>query len=248
MGLFQNIFGKGKNADPANLATLITDLHSHLIPGVDDGVKNVEQSLELITAIHSLGFSKIITTPHVMSDTFRNTPEIILAGLADVKKAVKEAALPVTIEAAAEYYIDDHFAEKLKNKEVLTFAGNKILIELPFFNEPQNFLSVIFELTVAGYKPVLAHVERYTYWYHDFENYIKLKDRDVLFQMNIVSLCDEGSGHLKKMTEKLIDADMIDFIGSDAHSMQYIEKIKSVLTNRHLKKLVDSGRLLNHTL
>ena len=248
MSFLQNIFGKGKITDPVDLSVLVTDLHSHLIPGIDDGVKNYDEAIQVIRSLCELGYKKIITTPHIMSDYYKNTPEIIKNGLYMLREEISKQGISVEIDAAAEYYIDDLFIEKLKRKELLTFSGNHILVELPFFNEPQNFHSVIFELIVEGYKPILAHVERYTYWYNDFENYVKLKDREVLLQMNLTSLYEDDNSHLRKMTEKLIEKEMIDFVGGDVHNMQHIENIKKVLHNNSLKKLIDSGKLLNNKL
>jgi tyrosine-protein phosphatase YwqE len=248
LSFFQNIFSKGKSAEPVDLSALVTDLHSHLIPGIDDGVKSYEESIQVIKALCAFGYKKIITTPHIMSDYYKNTPEIIKNGLYMLREEISKQGIDVEIDAAAEYYIDDLFIEKLKRKELLTFSGNHILVELPFFSEPKNFFSVIFELVVEGYKPVLAHVERYTYWYHDFENYEKLKDREILLQMNLTSLYEDDNSHLKKMAEKLIEKNMIDIVGGDVHNMHHIEKIKKVLHNSALKKLVESDRLLNNKL
>lgn len=248
MSFFNNIFGKGKLLEPVDLSALVTDVHSHLIPAIDDGVKTYEESLQVIKALSDLGYKKIITTPHIMSDYYKNTPEVIKNGLYMLREEIAKKSIPVEIDAAAEYYIDELFIEKLKRNELLTFSGNHILVELPFFNEPQNFLSVIFELVVAGYRPVLAHVERYTYWHHDFENYEKLKDRDVLFQMNITSLYESDGMQVKRMAEKLIEKGMVDILGSDAHNMQHIEKIRTVLFSNPLKKLMDSEKLLNNKL
>jgi tyrosine-protein phosphatase YwqE len=248
MGIFGSIFGSENKKSPVDLSLLGTDLHSHFIPGIDDGAQDMESALHLVRAMHELGYKKLITTPHVMSDYYKNTPEIILSGLKKLQDTVSKAGIPITIEAAAEYYIDDYFTPRIDKKELLTFAGNHVLVELPFFNEPQQFLKAVFDLTVAGYKVVLAHVERYTYWYHDFENYEKLKDREVLFQMNITSLFNDSNSHLRKICEKLIDADMINVLGSDAHNMQHIDKIKNVLHNKHLHKLIESGKLINEKL
>ena len=248
MGFFSNIFREKQERFPADLTMLGTDLHSHLIPGIDDGAKTLEDALILVRALHELGYTKLITTPHVMSDYYQNTPETILSGLEKLRKAVETSNIPVTIEAAAEYYIDENFASKIDKKELLTFADNHVLIELPFFNEPKNLNTEIFNLTIAGYKVVLAHVERYTYWYHDFENYEKLKDREVLFQLNLTSFYEDGKSHLRKISEKLIDAGMINFLGSDAHNMEHIEKVRKIRNNKHLKKLIDSGNLLNKIL
>lgn len=248
MSLFGNIFGKKAILKDADLSVLEVDLHSHLIPGIDDGVKTIEESVTVIKALHQLGYKKLITTPHIMGDYYKNSGETILPGLEKVREALAKESVPVEIEAAAEYYVDDLFLDKLVRNELLTFSGNKVLIELPFFNEPTNFFKVVFELTVAGYKPVLAHVERYTFWHRDMESYEKLRDREVLLQMNITSLLEEDSTSIKRIAEKLISNNYIDILGSDVHNMKHIEKIHKALPNRSLEQLVSSGRLINKSL
>lgn len=142
--------------EPIDLSTLHADMHSHLIPGIDDGAKTIEDSIELIRFLHSKGYSKLITTPHVMSDYFRNTPEIILEGLQSVREAIKKEGIPVTIDAAAEYYIDDGFIRKLEEEKLLTFGDNFLLMEVSYINPPDSVTEVFFRSQVLGYRPVRA--------------------------------------------------------------------------------------------
>lgn len=225
-----------------------TDVHSHFIPGIDDGSQSVEESLAMLAAMHELGYNKFITTPHVMSDYYKNTPEIILGGLEVVRKEIKKANLPVTLDAAAEYYIDFELLELIKKKELLTFGKNYVLVEMSFMSEPQMLNEVIFELFTNGYQPVMAHVERYLFWHDDFEHYTKMKDRGVLLQLNFNSLTGYYSPGVKKMGEQLIDAGMIDLLGSDCHRLDHVHLMDTCRTEEYLHQLVNSGNLLNHTL
>ena len=177
MSLFSRIFKKEKVFPPADLSVLKTDVHSHLIPAIDDGSKSMDDSISMIRRFKEFGFTKVTTTPHVMSDFYKNTPEIILGGLEEVKKELTKNKINVSMSAAAEYYLDENLEEKIKNKELLTIGENYVLFELPFMSEPPNLASTIFDLQTNGYKPILAHPERYGFWYQDFEKYRELKDK-----------------------------------------------------------------------
>ena len=225
-------------------------MHSHFIPGIDDGAKTIEDSVNLITAMHDFGYTKIITTPHIMGDNYKNTPEIILGGLENVKKAIAEKGLNINIEleAASEYYIDYDFEKKIENEKLLTFGKNYVLVEVSYLNAPENLYNIIFQMQIKGYKVVLAHPERYNYWHDDFEMYESFIDRGVHLQVNINSLTGYYSAETKLIAEELIDKNMISFIGSDCHRMDHIEVIKKAVYEKHFEKLLGSGKLLNNTL
>jgi protein-tyrosine phosphatase len=249
MGLFSKFFGSSaKTSVPADLSVLRCDMHSHFIPAIDDGSKSIEDSLQLISAFAELGYKKVITTPHIMSDFYRNTPEIIQGGLAKVKEALKANNIPVEVEAAAEYYIDFDFEEKLNRKELLTFGKNYVLVEISFINPPENLNDILFKLQTNGYKPVLAHPERYNFWHRDFEKYESIAEKGVFLQMNINSLTGHYSPATKKIAERMVEANMISFLGSDCHHMGHTELMKQALYEPSLHKLLASGKLLNSTL
>jgi len=238
----------GKKLAPADLSILKTDMHSHFIPGIDDGAKTIHDSLELLRAMEDLGYQKVITTPHIMSDAYKNTPEIILGGLEKVREAAAKAGLKIKIDAAAEYYLDYDFERKLKEKNVLTFGDNYILFEMAFVNPPDNLYQFVFDMQTMGYKPILAHVERYGFWQHDYGKYEELASRGIILQMNINSVTGHYSAETKKAAQWLIDKDMISFVGSDCHHMGHIELIQKARTDKYLHKLLTSKRLLNATL
>lgn len=257
MGFFSNIFNSSRSKVPADLSVLKCDVHSHFIPGIDDGAQTMEDSVSLIREFYQLGYKKVITTPHILADGYPNTTEIILKGLENVRVALKHENIPVQIEAAAEYYIDFDFGRKIEQEKLLTFgksapnsiSGNYLLFEVSYVNPPDNLEQIIFQLQLKGYKPVLAHPERYLFWAGNFEKYEQLKEKGVLFQLNINSLTGYYSPAARKVAEQLIEKNMIDFLGSDCHHAGHVNLIKTkAVYHKALHRLIESGKLLNGTL
>lgn len=249
MSIFSKIFGGNKLlTTPVNLGVLKTDVHSHFIPGIDDGAQTIEDSLTLIKAMHNFGYKKVITTPHIMGDTYRNGKHNILPGLELVRNAVQTENISINVDVAAEYYIDADLEEKIKTKDILTFGDNCVLFEMPFVSEPSNLNNIIFELQLAGYKPVMAHVERYQFWHSSFNKIIDLKDKGVLIQMNISSLTGTYSPQVKKIAEKLIDEKMVDLLGSDCHHMGHIALLNQACSLPYLEKAINTCNLINPKL
>ena len=253
--LWQQLFG-GATATPAGLPTLAvlgTDMHSHLLPGLDDGAETVEHSLDLLRALRELGYRKLIMTPHIMGDFYKNTPEGIRAALQLLRKAAAEAGLgDVELDCAAEYYLDEFLGRKLADgTEMLTFGGDKryLLFETSYMNEPLNLFEIIFELKAQGYTPVLAHPERYTYFYGRLAEVEALRrDHGVLLQVNLNSLAGYYSPAAKKVAEQLVDGGLVDFVGTDTHHLRHTDTLlRRTLPLPHLKKLLQLP-LLNNTL
>lgn len=232
---------------PADLSVLGTDFHSHLIPGIDDGAETLEQSLDLIERIAGLGYKKIITTPHVMSDFYRNTPEIIREGLVKVKQGIEARGLDVEVEAAAEYYLDFEFEESIGQKEILTFGDKYVLFELPFVGEPQMFEGILFKLQSNGYKPILAHPERYGFWAGNWDKYQEIADKGAILQLNLTSLSGHYSQEVQQVAEKLIEMDLIGAVGTDCHNQGHLDRVEVARTNKYLHQLLEKD-LINKRL
>jgi len=234
------VFSSSKSSEePIDFNDLGADMHSHLIPGIDDGAKTIEDSIELITFLHSLGYTKLITTPHIMSDYFKNTPEIILRGLDEVRAALKEKNIPVTISAAAEYYIDDGFIRKLEEEKLMTFGDNYLLMEVSYINPPDNVREVFFRAQVLGYKPILAHPERYPFWYRNMDEYQRFYEMGVLLQLNLNSLSGYYGNDAKKVAEKLIDMQIVGALGTDMHHMKHAAAMNKTITEKYLHKALE---------
>ena len=237
---------KEQQCDPLNFSILKTDIHSHFIPGIDDGSHDMGTTIALIEKMQTLGFEKIITSPHVMSDFYQNSSETILKGLADVRRQLEVKNINMEIDAIAEYYIDYEFEQKIGKEKFLTFGDNYILVELSFMEEPRNLFDIIFKLQLEGYKVVLAHPERYNYYkLKDYEEFI---NRGVILQINLLSLIGYYSPQVKKKTESLINSGMVSLVGTDCHNMNHAELYEKCQTKKAWHDLVNSGQLLNATL
>ena len=241
-------FSKKKEEDyaPLNFSVLKTDIHSHFIPGIDDGAPDLEASISLIKKMQEVGYKKVITSPHVMSDFYKNTAEIILGGLADLRTELKRQNINMEIEAAAEYYIDFDFEQKIGKEKFLTFGNNYILVELSFMQAPNNLFDIIFKLQLEGYKVVLAHPERYEYY--ATKDYEELVARGVLFQINLLSLIGYYSPKIQQKTKGLIAKNQVSFVGTDCHNMNHATLYEKCQTQKDWHDLVNSGKLLNATL
>lgn len=245
MGLFSGLFRKPEKIEPIDLGLIGVDMHSHFIPGIDDGAKTMSESLEMLKGMKDAGYRKVITTPHIMSDFFRNTPEIIQTGLNKLREASVAAGINIEIEAAAEYYFDFELEQKLDQGKLLTFGSNYLLFEVSYMNAPDGLEGVVFKMQTQGYKPVLAHPERYPYWFRDLKNFEKLKDKGVLFQLNINSLTGYYSPATLKIAEQMIDKGWYEFAGSDCHHSGHLSLLQKARRSPYLKKLIESGHLLN---
>jgi len=245
--MFKSFFGKFKSRPAAvDFSSVVTDMHSHLIPGIDDGAKTIEDSVALIRSLQALGFKKLITTPHIMSDFYKNTPEIIMSGLAEVREALAKEKIEMPIDAAAEYYIDDGFIKKLENEKLLTMGDNHLLFEISYINCPENINDIIFRMQVLGYKPVMAHPERYPFWYSNFDQYKQFRDNGVLLQLNTNSLSGYYGHEAKKIAEKLIDNNMVDLIGTDTHHHKHISGLEKCTTEKYLHRVLEANLLNRH--
>jgi protein-tyrosine phosphatase len=236
MSFLTSIFGK-KQKEPLE-EFIFVDMHSHLIPNIDDGSKSLDESVELVQKLKTLGYKKLITSPHIIGDLYKNTPEIILSGLTELKKRLAADNINIEIEAAAEYYLDEWFIEKLNNGEkLMTFGNNYVLFETSFMNEPAHLHQAIFLMRTLGYTPVLAHPERYVYLYQNFSEFKKIYDMDVLFQMNLNSLAGYYSKAAKQFAEKLIDNNMVDFVGTDCHGVRHLNVLQETKSTAYYRKL-----------
>ncbi len=240
------LFSRKKSGQLADFSLLKTDMHSHLIPGVDDGARDMETSLELIRGMQELGYSKIITTPHILWDMYKNTSEIILEKLEQLRTAVKEAGIEVEINAAAEYFLDDHVEELLKEKKpLLTIHKNWVLSEFSLAYPSHSLKSILFEMQMQGYQPVIAHPERYIYLKDAKDFYDELKDIGCLFQLNLPSIGGYYGKSVQELAQYLIKKEYYDLIGTDLHNDRYLESLKNPALAVPLKKLCDSGKIRN---
>lgn len=229
------------------LAFLQTDMHSHLIPAIDDGSKSIEESRLLIDQLKYLGFKKLFTTPHIYSEYYPNTPEIILSGLENLKEKIN--LIDIDVDAAAEYYVDEQFIKAVESGDkLLTFSKNKILIEYSMLAELPHTFSIIFDLKTKGYHPIIAHPERYLYFGKQIEKFVKMKEMGAELQVNLLSLSGHYGPEQKKLGIELIKLGLVDYLGTDLHRISHIESIRKMLGERKMRKLIEKYEFKNHLL
>jgi len=241
-------FKKKKIIPEFNFSNIGTDMHSHIIPGIDDGAQTLSDSLLLAKKFKDLGYKKLIATPHIMADYFRNTPDTIHRGLDVLRKGLQEIHLDLEVDAAAEYYLDETFERKVKQKEILTFGDNCLLFELSYINAPQNLTDFIKLIQDAGYKPVLAHPERYPYYYASIENYFQIREAGCLLQLNSIALTGYYGKGATKVAEEMAENHLIDFIGSDMHHLKHAAALEDSLSTATMQTLLSVHQLNNKLL
>ena len=223
------------------------DIHSHLIPNIDDGAPDISTSISLIRQMRELGLKKIITTPHV-SELYPNTNDSVLDGLIQINQQIKLEGIDIELSVAAEYMVNDIFEQAiLDNETLLTLPQSHILIEMPQLSEPVNIYRVLALLNDKGYKPILAHPERYRFYNRDIIYYEKLKQSGCLFQMNALSILGYYGHSVSDCAWLLLNNKMIDFVGSDIHHFGHIKALKKSMTLES-QRLLDSYPFKNKTV
>lgn len=250
MSFWKRLFGSTAESpdDPAKtrpdaplLATLGADMHSHILPGLDDGADSVEAGVAIVRELAGLGYRHLIGTPHIMGDFYKNTPTGVRAALAALTEAVAAQNIAVTLDCAAEYYLDEWFLPRLTSAEgILSFGGEAryVLLETSYINESRVLNQAIFELRAAGYQPIIAHPERYKYLHGRLEEAAAWRDKGALLQLNLNSLLGYYGPAERVAAEKLVDGGLIDFAGTDAHGRKHTTVLADLFTTAYLDKLL----------
>lgn len=236
-------FKKRDSPTSVNYESIAVDMHSHVLPGIDDGAQDVNQSIDLIVRMMESGIKKIIATPHVMADYYRNTPETIGNALAILKAELKRQMIDIEIESAAEHYFDETFETRVNEHKLFTMGDNYALFELSFISLPLNVIGVIQRMKELGYKPILAHPERYSYL--DIEQLKNLRDWGCDLQINTISLTGYYGKEAKKMAEAMVDNEIVDFISSDMHHLRHANAFRKALDNTYVQRLLQDYPLKN---
>lgn len=225
-----------------------TDIHSHLLPGIDDGARTITETTKLVKALKEIGIYQFITTPHISHYIWNNSPQSIIANHSETKLLLDDHNVEVPLNAAAEYFMDDWFENHFKSEKLLTLKDNYVLVEMSYMNAPVQLYKILFDLQVAGYIPVLAHPERYLFYHKNFSEYEKLKKAGCLFQLNLLSLVGYYGERITKVADQLLKNGMYDFSGSDVHhnnhiaafsqklKIKNIDPLKEIIKNNHFFK------------
>lgn len=223
-----------------SITTLFTnefvDIHSHLLPGIDDGSKNMDETIALIKKMRGYGIQNFIITPHIMEGVWENSIDTILPKLTAVKRELESHNLTdISIRAAAEYMLDSNFNSLLEQQQLLPLKDTKILIEMSYINPPVNLYEILFNIQIAGYQPILAHPERYSFFHKKYNEYVKLKEAGCLFQLNLLSLSNYYGKDTQKIALRLLEDNLIDFVGTDTHANRHLSYLESINNPKILK-------------
>lgn len=248
MGLFSFLRSREVAIQP-DLSFLGTDMHSHILPGLDDGSQNLETSIRYIKELHILGYKKFICTPHIISDIHPNTPSTIQPQYDLLKQALLNENIPVELDFAAEYMVNNEFDGILKEGNVLSFGTEKyVLIEMSYLTVSLNIKEAIFELIVKGYKPILAHPERYNYYHRKNQKIIDFVDAGCLLQINLLSLTGYYGKPAKDTALWLIKQKVISFAGTDLHHDRHLALMQRLAMDKSIIEPLKGLSLLNSTL
>ncbi len=213
---------------PTDFSFLGVDFHSHLLPGIDDGSPDTATSLQLLEGLRSLGFRSVLTTPHVHGDFYRNTTSGIRAGLQTLQEALPASgAAGLQLGVAAEYYLDNYFLAEVLPQGLLPFGDNQVLVEVSMMGWPQNFDGILFAVQAAGYKPVLAHPERYQFE-KDTKIFEKLKARGVQLQMNLLGPLGYYGPGVKALALQLLEDGLYDYAATDMHHDRHLSTLRKM--------------------
>jgi protein-tyrosine phosphatase len=243
-----SFFKKNTKVTP-DLSFIGVDMHSHLLPGLDDGLKDLDTTVAFVQELYQLGYRKLICTPHIISDLYPNSPETILPKLELVREAVKTQGIPVTIEAGAEYMVDPEMETSVKRGDkLLTFGKNLILIEMSYIAASPNIEQAIFALRLKGLQPIIAHPERYNFYHGDFAQYDRLVELGCLLQVNLLSLLGYYGKPIKMVAEKLFAKKMVSLVGTDMHHENHLNALKELASRKEFYKLLEGADLKNNSI
>ena len=241
MSWFSGLLGKRKEQtakNPLKLSAFRCDMHSHFLPGVDDGAQTLEDSLQLLQKMQDIGYKKCITTPHIKMDIYPNSEEKLRQVFDHLQEEKERSGIGIDVELAAEYFLDDTFIERLQQRELLCFGRQKYVLMEFSFTTPPVFEEEAFKRVLdKGYVPVLAHFERYLYFHGRPEIAEKYRNMGVNIQMNLLSLTGHYGPEIRKQAERMVDDCLFDFVGTDAHRIQHLQLLEDHLSLPYLAEL-----------
>lgn len=218
-----------------------TDIHCHILPGIDDGAPDADYGAELVMRMSAWGLSRIIATPHIVNEVYENTPESISAALTRLQESMHAKGIPTTVQSAAEHRLDDLFSRNIIADTLISHPGKHVLIENSFMQEARDIDSIVIRLTNRGYIPIMAHPERFVYYHSaNLKRYFELHRLGVRFQVNLLSIAGRYGSEPRHVAERLIEAGIVDFFGTDVHRHEHCDAIEAFLSSRNYDKLLNA--------
>lgn len=241
-----NIF---KRQGLTDLEWMEADLHSHLLPGIDDGVRDAFTGVQFIKNLMQLGLKKFILTPHVYEEIYPNTPHTIDVAHESLYEAMQREGLEnVYTHSSAEYMLGVHFGRLLETGNIRPFPTNHVLIEFPWLGEPIRLEQTLLQIRNYGYIPVIAHPERYGFYFNQTDVYHKLKELGCLLQLNLLSPTGYYGKDVTKSANYLIKNNLIDLVGTDLHHERHLNKLFQFVKSGKAYKVLGHLDLKNREL
>ncbi len=247
--MFDFLFRKKKYEPIPIFEVLGTDMHCHLVPKVDDGSKCIEESVECMKALASVGYKKIILTPHFQTPRFENDEDDIVRRYEEMKRQASDMGVEIDIcGIGGEYRIDSGFAKRLENPRFLQIGGKYVLVEFSLHQQMMGCDEMIFDMQMKGYEVILAHPERYPYLNVGGSRMEQLKNQGVFFQVNVLSLGGFYGEEAKRRAFEMVEGGLVEFLGTDTHNSMYAQALIDLTHNRKVEKLLMNHEFLNKTL
>lgn len=236
-----NLFNRKRTGTPGDhYFPITTDIHSHILPGIDDGAPDTEASITLIKGLMKLGIKKSVATPHIISDMYRNNAETITAALNILKKELVKQKIKFEVSAAAEYMMDAYFFELLQQKvPLLTIKDKIVLTEFSYATMPSSPEKMSFAIITEGYSPILAHPERYPYYYNDYKAFHRLADLGFLLQVNLLSLTGYYGKEAVKAAIYMLKNGLVSYLGTDMHHERHLDAFNDAFQKDVFRKYLE---------
>lgn len=222
------------------IPTNYIDIHSHILPGIDDGAANLEKTTVILSKVKEIGFAKCIMTPHTLPEIWENSANGIIQKFSETKSKLDRPYSDMLQSAASEYMINDAFLNRLRTEPLLTLKDNLVLIEMSYLTPPFALIDIIYEMKHKGYQPILAHPERYLFYHNNLKMYERIKELDVLFQLNLLSVVGYYGKHVAHIADYLLKGDFVDYVGSDIHHLRHVNAFNQSTVIKSHKKLSES--------
>ncbi|MGO1243698.1 MAG: tyrosine-protein phosphatase [Sphingobacterium sp.] len=224
------------------------DMHNHILPGIDDGSKSIEDSLKLVRGLQELGINKCVATPHVMHGVHNNTPKTIREAYLKLKAALEAQNIKFDLHYSAEYMVDDHLDILVQNDDLCPLPNRHMLIEMSYLAESKALFQIIKDVQEKGYQPILAHPERYNYYHQNFKVYKEIKDAGCMLQLNLLSISRYYGEHVKSAALTLVKSGMYDLVGTDMHHEKHLNALKQVTAKYDILGLLKDNPIKNATI
>lgn len=222
-------------------------MHSHILPGIDDGSPDIATSISLIKGMNNAGISHFMGTPHIMAEIHKNTKETVQKAFEALNAALEKENLNISINYAAEYMLDEGFVQHL-DQGLLPLYENKVLIETPFYQEPIDIEDTLFKIETAGYKGILAHPERYHYIDNKLKVLSKYIDRGFPLQLNFLSLSGYYGPKEQEVANKILDANLYTFVGTDLHHERHLNRLANMNLDKKVIRKIENYNWKNQEI